>query len=430
MPFAASSESEECRCNRVRTPQRAFAPDRLPWHIDPMQSDHLVSESRAAGNIRRGPAVRRLVLADFRSYAALDLDVAGDLVVLTGDNGAGKTNVLEAISLLSPGRGLRRAELADCARDGGSGSFAVSVEIDVDGMRVQLGTGIDAPEAGGVASRKCRIDRAPVASASAFADYVRIVWLTPAMDGLFAGPAGERRRFLDRLVLAIDPGHAARVSGLERALRNRNRLLEDPRSDRAWLDATEREVAELAIAVAAARQECVARLAALIVAERDDASPFPWAALALEGEVETLIAEQPALAAEEAYRAILRNNRGRDAAAGRTTVGPHVGDLAVRHGPKDADAARASTGEQKALLVGLVLAHAKLVAAMSGIAPIVLLDEIAAHFDPRRRAALYGNLRRLGAQVWLTGADAAAFDDVADQAEIFVVTPGRVVRRG
>jgi DNA replication and repair protein RecF len=220
------------------------------------------------------------------------------------------------------------------------------------------------------------------------------------------------------------------VNGLERALRSRNRLLEDPRSDRAWLDATEREVAELAIAVAAARQECVARLAALIVAERDDASPFPWAALALEGEVETLIAEQPALAAEEAYRAILRNNRSRDAAAGRTTVGPHVGDLAVRHGPKDAEAARASTGEQKALLVGLVLAHAKLVAAMSGIAPIVLLDEIAAHFDPRRRAALYGNLRRLGAQVWLTGADAAAFDDVADQAEIFVVTPGRVVRRG
>ena len=278
------------------------------------------------------------------------------------------------------------------------------------------------PTRNGGAERKNRIDRAPVSSSRAFSDHVRVIWLTPAMDSLFAGPAGERRRFLDRFVLAIDPGHGARVSAFERALRQRNRLLDEDRVNAAWLDAIEREAAELGVAIAAARLDCVSRLEALIAADRDDASPFPWARLSLDGEIEALAASGPALDAEDRYRALLRDNRGRDAAAGRTLVGPHVGDLAVRHGPKDAPAASASTGEQKALLVGLALAHARLVADMSGIVPIALLDEIAAHFDPRRRAALFDALSRLGGQVFLTGADPAAFASLAGRAETFEVS--------
>ncbi len=344
----------------------------------------------------RRPRVRRLMLRDFRSYAALDLAIEGRLVVLCGENGAGKTNLLEALSLLSPGRGLRRAELAECARRGGAGGFSLSVEVDEDGETHQLGAGWAPAEGDAGPGRLNRIDRAPVSSSRAFSDHLRVVWLTPAMDSLFSGPAGERRRFLDRFVLAIDPSHGARAGHFERALRGRNRLLEEGQRNASWLDAIERKAAELGVAVAAARLECVSRLQALIEAERDDSLPFPWARLALEGEVEALAASGPALAAEDRYRALLRDNRARDAAAGRTLIGPHVGDLAVWHGPKDAPAASASTGEQKALLVGLVLAHARLVAEMSGIAPLALLDEVAAHFDPRRRAALFEALERLG----------------------------------
>ena len=248
--------------------------------------------------------------------------------------------------------------------------------------------------------------------------------MADAGDGFsFSGPSSERRRFLDRFVLAIDPSHGARVGQFERALRGRNRLLEEGQRNGPWLDAIEREAAELGVAVAAARLECVSRLRALIAAERDDASPFPWARLALDGEVEALVATGPAVAAEDRYRGILRANRGRDAAASRTAIGPHVGDLSVWHGPKAAPAAASSTGEQKALLLGLVLAHARLVAEMSGIVPIALLDEVAAHFDPRRRAALFEALERLGGQVFLTGADPAAFVDLTGRAQTFQVLP-------
>jgi DNA replication and repair protein RecF len=229
------------------------------------------------------------------------------------------------------------------------------------------------------------------------------------MDPLLSGPASERRKFLDRLVLAIDPSHGVRVNQFERALRGRNRLLEEGGRNVAWLDAVEREAVELGVAIAAARSECVGRLDAAILAGRDDSSPFPWAALSLQGEVEAMVAEAPALEVEERYRAALRDSRNRDAAAGRTLIGPHLADLAVIHGPKGASAAQASTGEQKALLVGIVLAHARLVADMSGIAPIALLDEIAAHFDPRRREALFAALADVGGQTFVTGADPAAF---------------------
>jgi DNA replication and repair protein RecF len=370
--------------------------------------------------------VRRLALTDFRSYPVLDLAVSAPLIVLTGDNGAGKTNLLEALSLLAPGRGLRRAELGECARNGGGGGFAVSVELETKSGIVQLGTGIE-PQGHTPPQRKYRIDREPAASIRAFCDHIRVIWLTPAMDGLFAGPAGDRRRFLDRLVLSIDAEHGARVSGFERALRGRNRLLEEGSSpNHGWLDAIEREAAELGIAIAAARLETVSRLSALIQKTQDSASPFPWADLELQGEVESLVGQRPALEAEDIYRGILRDNRARDAAAGRTLIGPQASDLSVRHGPKQIAAAQASTGEQKALLAGMVLAHARLVAAMSGIAPLVLLDEIAAHFDPLRRNALFDVLETLGGQIWMTGADRATFAAIEARALMLKVTPGMV----
>jgi DNA replication and repair protein RecF len=399
-----------------------FAPRADVAHGPPMTG------LEGAPQARTRPRVRRIMLSDFRSYAALDLAIEGRLVVLCGENGAGKTNLLEALSLFAPGRGLRRAELSECARVGGAGGFALSIETGEDGETHQLGSGWRRGANGDEAERLNRIDRSAVASSRAFCDHVRIVWLTPAMDSLFAGPAAERRRFLDRFVLAIDPNHGARVGQFERALRGRNRLLEEGGRNAAWLDAIEREAAELGVAVAAARLECVRRLEALIAADRDDASPFPWARLALEGEVEALTEGGPALAAEDRYRAILRDNRSRDAAAGRTLVGPHLSDLMVWHGPKQALASASSTGEQKALIVGLAVAHARLVGEMSGIAPLALLDEIAAHFDPRRRAALFEALQRLGGQVFLTGADPAAFAELQGRAEMFEVSAEMGVR--
>jgi DNA replication and repair protein RecF len=373
-----------------------------------------------------GVAVRRLLLANFRSYAALDLAVDARLVVLTGDNGAGKTNLLEALSLLAPGRGLRRAELKDCMRCNGGGGFAISVELETQNGIVQLGTGIE-PQRDAPPLRKYRIDREPERSMRGFSNHVRVLWLTPAMDGLFIGPAKDRRRFLDRLVLAIDADHGTRVASLERALRSRNRLLDEgPGADRGWLDAIEREAAELAIAVAAARFETISRLSAFIGEVRDKTSPFPWADVALEGDVERLLGSWPALKAEDIYRGILHANRSRDAAAGRTLTGPQASDLCVRHGPKQIPAAQASTGEQKALLAGLVLAHARLAATMSGLAPLVLLDEIAAHFDPLRRDALFEALETLGGQIWLSGTDRATFGTIARRALMLKVTPGIV----
>jgi DNA replication and repair protein RecF len=373
--------------------------------------------------------ILRLTLTNFRSYRAASLAVDRDLVVLTGPNGAGKTNLLEAISFLAPGRGLRRATLEEAAFSEGDGSWAVAAEIEGALGLATLGTGIVLPAEDFTPTRQCRVDREPVASAAAFADHLRIVWLTPAMDGLFAGPASERRRFLDRLVLAVDASHSSRVSALERSLRSRNRLLQEPSPDGHWLDAVEHETAEVAVAVAAARAETVQRLSAALAAEKDTASPFPWAGIALDGLLENAIGTSPAAELEDRYRAALRNARARDAAAGRTLEGPHLTDLLVTHGPKQIAAGEASTGEQKALLVGLVLAHAGLVGAMTGITPILLLDEIAAHLDPARRGALYERLAGIGAQVWMSGADPAVFEPISSSAAWFDVTPGRAERR-
>jgi DNA replication and repair protein RecF len=373
--------------------------------------------------------IHRLTLTHFRNYRGASVATRGDMVVLVGPNGAGKTNCLEAISFLSPGRGLRRATLEDVADNQGDGSWAVSAEVEGAFGLATLGTGIDAP-AGETptTSRRCRIDREPVNSATAFGDHLRMVWLTPAMDGLFLGPASERRRFFDRLVLAIDSEHSSRVSALDRSLRSRNRLLEVRNYDDHWCDAIERETAELAVAVAATRGQTASTLAARLRA-RGQASAFPSAQIMLDGWMENALMFEPATAVEDRYREILRTNRARDAAAGRTLDGPHLTDLEVMYAPKNMPARDASTGEQKALLIGLVLAHANLVAEMTGVTPLVLLDEVVAHLDPARRTALFDELGKLNAQVWMTGADPLAFTDIGASGEIFDVDSGQIARR-
>ncbi len=370
--------------------------------------------------------IRRLSLTHFRNYRAASFQTRGDMVVLVGPNGAGKTNCLEAISFLSPGRGLRRARLEDVADNQGDGSWAVSAEVEGALGLATLGTGID--PAGGdaaVSGRRCRIDREPVASAAAFGDHLRLVWLTPAMDGLFLGPASERRRFFDRLVLAIDSEHSSRVSALERSLRSRNRLLEVRNYDDNWCAAIERETAELAVAVAATRGQTAAKLSAML-RDRGGKSSFPSAEIMLDGWMENALMSESATAVEDRYREILRDGRARDAIAGRTLDGPHLTDLQVVYAPKNAPARDASTGEQKALLIGLVLAHASLVAEMTGITPLLLLDEVVAHLDPARRVALFDELSKLGAQVWMSGADPLAFDALGALGEIFEVQSGEI----
>jgi DNA replication and repair protein RecF len=370
----------------------------------------------------------KLTLNNFRNYPAASLETGGNTVVLVGPNGAGKTNLIEAISFLAPGRGLRRATLDEVAFSEGDGGWAVAAEIEGALGLATLGTGLERPLPDGTAAgRKCRIDREPVVSAAAFADHVRVIWLVPAMDTLFAGAPSERRRFVDRLALAVDAEHGSRVNALERALRSRNRLLEERRPDSHWLDAIEHETAELAVAVAGQRTETIRRLDGVLASRQHSA--FPPVEIALDGWMEQLIPAHPAAEIEERYRAVLRDNRGRDAAAGRTLDGPHLTDLKVVYAAKGIAAADASTGEQKALLIGLVLAHARLITAMTGAAPILLLDEVVAHLDPARRAALHVELSQLGAQVWMTGADPALFAELTEQATVVEVQAGRLTLR-
>ena len=369
--------------------------------------------------------VHRLTLTNFRNYRAATLEADLRPIVLYGPNGAGKTNLIEAISFLAPGRGLRRATLEEVAFHEGDGSWAVAAEVEGALGLATLGTGVErALEEDATVQRKCRIDREPVASAAAFVDHLRVVWLVPAMDSLFVGAPSERRRFLDRLALAVDAEHSSRVNALERALRSRNRLLEEARPDPHWLDAVEHETAELAVAVAGLRAEALHRLDSVLASRQG--SDFPPVEIALDGWMEKLLPAHPAIEIEERYRTVLRDNRGRDAAAGRTLDGPHLTDLLVVYRQKGIAAADASTGEQKALLIGLVLAHARLITEMTGSAPVLLLDEVVAHLDPARRAALHGELAALGAQVWMTGADPAVFAEIKDDAAMIEVNAGRL----
>ena len=349
--------------------------------------------------------VSRLALTDFRSYADALIEPGPGFVILTGDNGAGKTNVLEAVSLLSPGRGLRGASLSEVARTSGPGGFAVAARLG----DVEIGTGTTAaaPE-----RRQVRINGAS-ASATALSEWLSILWLTPAMDRLFQEAAGGRRRFLDRLVLALTPGHAVHAARYEAAMRARNKLLAEERPDADWLGALEARMAEHGTALSEARRAAVDALSGRLANSPE--GPFARPALSLEGGDENL--------------SDLARSRTRDAAAGRTLIGPHRADLAVTHVGKGQPAALCSTGEQKALLLSIVLAHADLVAERAGRRPILLLDEVAAHLDPSRREALFERLGAGGGQVWMTGTERSLFDGVRGGANWFDVTDGRIESR-
>lgn len=368
--------------------------------------------------------LQRLKLGEFRNHAAVDLRFDGRHVVFCGDNGLGKTNLLEAISFLSPGRGLRRAGYGEISREGGTGGFTVFA--DLDGMlgEAAIGTGLEAQEDG--ISRRVRINGTAARSADELTDHLRLLWLTPAMDGLFTGASSERRRFLDRLVLSLDPAHGRRAADFERAMKSRNRLLAEGGADPVWLTGLERQMAELGIAITLARREMLGLLVRLIEEGKGEA-PFPLAGLALAGFMDH--GEGPAVELEDRYAAMLGEGRYRDAAAGRTLEGPHKADLLVRHTAKGIEAARCSTGEQKALLTGLVLAHARLVGRMTGFTPVLLLDEIAAHLDPGRRAALFDLVDDLGGQSFMTGTDRAMFSALGARAQIFELTPAGIVER-
>ena len=368
-------------------------------------------------------SLSRLIVTDFRSYARADLALDARPVTLTGENGAGKTNLLEAISLLSPGRGLRGAAYADLARADGGGGWAVSATLRLpDGDDLRIGTGQEAGAENTNRSRIVRIDGVN-AGPSALAEYVRMVWLTPAMDRLFVEGASERRKFFDRLVMGFDPSHGTRANAYERALRERNRLLADEVFDDAWLTGLEEQMAEHGVAIAAARAEMLARLRGALEAASEDA--FPRAEIALDGPLEEQVTREPAVDVEDRFRVLLKEMRGRDAGAGRALSGPHRTDLLVRHAAKDREARLCSTGEQKALLIGMVLANARLLAAR-GHQPLLLLDEVAAHLDEVRRAALFDEIVGLGLQAFMTGTDPSLFDAFGDRAQHMRVEGGQI----
>jgi len=372
-------------------------------------------------------AVTRLALSGFRSFADLRIDLAPAPVVLTGANGAGKTNLLEAVSLLSPGRGLRGARLAEMDRLARGGDAArpwvVSTRLAQSSGPVTIGTGREPVAPGGRERRIVRIDGAPVRGQTALAALLGVIWLTPAQDGLFRGPAQDRRRFLDRLVAAFDPDHAGRLAALAHGLSERLRLLREPRPDGRWLASIEDGIAGRAVAVAAARRGFVARLAQACAL---GTGPFPAAGVAITGDVEQWLDGAPALMVEDRLKDALAAARAHDAEHGTTSQGVHRSDLVVTHLARGLPASLCSTGEQKALLVSIILAHARLETLARGAPPLILLDEITAHLDHERRHALFDEIGALGAQAWLTGTDADQFAPLAGRAQIFRVEQGGV----
>ena len=366
-------------------------------------------------------SIARLVVTDFRCYETARLELDARPVVLAGPNGAGKTNLLEAVSLLAPGRGLRRARIAEIDRRGGSGGWGVAATVQSAAGGVDIGTGRE-PDG---ERRIVRINGANARGQTALADFVSVVWLTPEMDRLFREGASARRRFLDRLVFGFDPAHAGRVSAYEHALRERARLLRDSGGDDAWITALEETLAARGVAIAAARLDMVQRLDRALKSAR---GPFPGVALSVSGEVEDWLGEGPALAAEDRLGDALRASRAADAESGTARVGPHRSDLEARHLAKGMPAAQCSTGEQKAMLVAIVLGEARLQAAERGAAPLLLLDEVAAHLDGEHREALFHELCDLGVQAWLSGTDSETFAALGRRAQHVAVVDAAVSR--
>jgi len=365
--------------------------------------------------------LRSLTLSNFRCYGAARLDeLSSGLIVLYGANGAGKTNVLEGVSLLSPGRGLRGAKVMEIQSQNSGDPWAVAGELATDYGPIKLGTGLDAE----AEKRVIRVNGQNVRGQNALAEHVSCVWLTPQMDRLFLDSSSHRRRFLDRLVFAFDPGHSGRVTRYENAMRQRSKVLQDG-GDVAWVEGLEAQMAETGCAIAAARLDFVERLQ--VACEAADHDFFPLARLQARGSVEEVLQRGSALEAEEIFSNQLKESRARDAITGGAALGPHKSDLHVVYADKNMAADQCSTGEQKALLIGIILAHAALIKAERGAPPILLLDEVAAHLDEKRRAALYDLLTDLGAQVWLTGTDGNLFTAIEACAQFFEVKDAAVL---
>ncbi len=367
--------------------------------------------------------LKKIKLHNFRCYEKAEIsDISAGLIVLSGANGAGKTNILEAVSLLTPGRGLRSSRATEVQKHDASQPWAVSGTIISNyGDETILGTGLDPS---GAEKRVIRINGSSVKSQGSLGQHLSCVWLTPQMDRLFMGSSRERRKFLDRLVFAFDSGHSGRVTRYKNALSQRSKLLRDGNGDNTWLSSLEQQMAETAIAIAAARLDFATRLQA--ACKNSDNEFFPLARLKVEGRIEELLESAPALEVEDLFKLDLSQSRPRDAITGGAMVGPHKSDLAVIYDAKNMPADQCSTGEQKALLIGLILAHSRLIKAERGSPPILLLDEVAAHLDEARRAALYGILQDLGAQSWLTGTDRNLFTAIEGKAQFFEVKDSSV----
>lgn len=371
--------------------------------------------------------IEQLTLTDFRNFAAARLNLDARPVVLVGDNGAGKTSLLEAVSLLGPGQGLRGRPYRELARHGGQGGWAIAGKVASGGENVSIGTGFGLTGDEERTARNVRI-AGKDASANALANHVKLVWLIPAMDGLFTGPASERRRFLDRLMLAVDPKMRSPRARFERAMRQRNRLFQLHEGSASLFAGLEEQMAETGTAIAAARLDAVSRLASLIESSKESLMQglFPWSSLALSGTLEAALMDGSAVEAEDAYRERLARDRERDRAAQRTLEGPHRSDLVVSHGPSGRPAELCSSGEQKALLLGLVLSQAALLTQLDKAAPLILLDEVAAHLDATRREALFAEILRLGSQAWMTGTDEALFAPILADARHLAVSHGTI----
>lgn len=368
--------------------------------------------------------IESLKLRNFRCYDYVALDsLSSGLVVLYGVNGAGKTNILEAVSLLAPGRGLRGARVRDIQKQNDAPqSWAVSARIDNKYGSTTIGTGVK-PQ---TEKRVVRINGENAKSQSALSEYLACIWLTPQMDRIFLDSSRERRKFLDRLVFAFDPGHSGRVIRYENAMRQRSKLLSEGKGDPAWLKGLESQMAETGVAIAAARLEFAQRLQSACI--KMDHRHFPKSALRVKGTLEELLGSAPALEVENLFKYQLFESRGVDMLTGGAATGPHKSDLSVFYAEKNMKADQCSTGEQKALLIGIVLAHAKLMASERGHLPILLLDEVAAHLDEGRRAALYGVLEDLGGQVWLTGTDKSLFSAIRDKAQFFEIKNAEILQ--
>ncbi len=360
----------------------------------------------------------KLSLQNYRCYANVELlDLQSGLIVLCGPNGAGKTNILEAISLLTPGRGIRNAKPLDIQKSDSPVAWGISAKLDMGDVEVTLGTGLN-PDTD---RRMSRINGAIAKSQIALADYLACLWLTPQMDRLFLEGSSGRRRFLDRMIFAFDPSHSGRVTRYENALRQRSKLLSEKPNEQSWISGLEKQMAETGIAITAARIDFLDRLKASFLSEQESQGHFPKADLSLIGTLEDLLEQYPALEAENKYIELLIHSRPYDSIAGGAKTGAHKTDLDVVYSDKKTAANQCSTGEQKALLISIILAHGCLMNKERGAPPVLLLDEIAAHLDKDRREALFHQLNLMGGQVWMTGTDLILFESIKNTAQFFTI---------